>query len=227
MRASPESFLTSWTHTIIGNRRRTRLSFPSTVWSRGRERWKQSGVSPIMKLGRTLLQEFRMQLTMASEPDIPVFNIRARHRSAVNEADTFARAIPIPLERRGTQILSRCQLCGVYGHEASANNVRDATGGSDSQRGRPSRIGEGLLAASYESGRRQLHSFHHLPPFGKDVAPHRRHSIRYYKWLNAMVEKGNGAYLLTTLECGTTKHFDPFDLPQNTQFDICGGTPQC
>ncbi|KAF8284970.1 hypothetical protein TcBrA4_0043120 [Trypanosoma cruzi] len=44
-----------------------------------------------------------MQLTMASEPDIPVFNIRARHRSAVNEADTFARAIPIPLERRGTQ----------------------------------------------------------------------------------------------------------------------------
>ncbi|RNF01706.1 selenocysteine-tRNA-specific elongation factor [Trypanosoma cruzi] len=162
-----------------------------------------------MNFGRTLLQEFRMQLTMASEPDISVFNIRARLCTAVHQTDAYARAIQPLMERRGVRRLSRCQLCGVYGHEASANNVRDVTGGRYSQRGRPSRNGEGPLAASYESERRQLHSFHHLPPFGKDVAPHRRHSTRYYKWLNAMVEKGNGAYLLTTLECGTTNRRHP------------------
>ncbi|RNC57295.1 selenocysteine-tRNA-specific elongation factor [Trypanosoma cruzi] len=159
-----------------------------------------------MNLGRILLQAFRMQLMMASDPGIPVLNILARPCTAVHGADTFARAIQIPLERRGTQISLRCQLCHVDGHEASTRNVRDATGGSYSPRGRPSRNGEGLFAASYESGRRQLHPFHHLPLFRKDVTPHRRCSIRYYKLPDAIIEKGNGAYPPTTLDCGTTKH---------------------
>ncbi|KAF8293699.1 hypothetical protein TcYC6_0107730 [Trypanosoma cruzi] len=162
-----------------------------------------------MNLGRILLQAFRMQLMMASDPGIPVLNILARPCTAVHGADTFARTIQIPLERRGTQISLRCQLCHVDGHEASTRNVRDATGGSYSPRGRPSRNGEGLLAASYESGRRQLHPFHHLPLFRKDVTPHRRCSIRYYKLPDAIVEKGNGAYPPTTLDCGTTNRRHP------------------
>ncbi|RNC36876.1 selenocysteine-tRNA-specific elongation factor [Trypanosoma cruzi] len=126
-----------------------------------------------MSFGRTLLQAFRMQLMMASDPGIPLFNIRARLCTAVHEADTFARATRPLAERRGTQRPLRCQLFHVYGHVTSKNDVRDATGGSCSQRGRPSRNGVGLLAAFYEGGRRQPHPFHHLPLFRKDVAPHR------------------------------------------------------
>ncbi|RNC32838.1 selenocysteine-tRNA-specific elongation factor [Trypanosoma cruzi] len=159
-----------------------------------------------MNFGRTLLQAFRMLLMMASDPGIPLFNIRARLCTAVHEADTFARSIQIPLERRGTQRPLRCQLCHVYGHVTSKSNARDATGGSYSQHRRPSRNGVGLLAAFYEGGRRQPHPFHHLPLFRKDVAPHRRCSTRYYKLPDAIIEKRNGAYLLTTLDCGTTRH---------------------
>ncbi|RNC34168.1 helicase-like protein [Trypanosoma cruzi] len=65
---------------------------------------------------------------------------------------------------------------------------------------------KGLLAASCESGRRQLHPFHHLPLFRKEVAPRRRRSIRCFKLPDEIVGKGNGAYLPTTLGCGTTKH---------------------
>ncbi|KAF8299563.1 hypothetical protein TcYC6_0067190 [Trypanosoma cruzi] len=162
-----------------------------------------------MNFGRILLREFWLQLMMASDPGIPLFNILARLYSAVHEAETFARAIQIPLERRGTQISLRCHLFHVYGRDVSTSNVRDATGGNHSPRGRPSRNGEGLFAASYESGRRRLHPFHHLPLFRKDVTPHRRCSIRYYKLPDAIIEKGNGAYPPTTLECGTTKHRHP------------------
>ncbi|RNC56904.1 putative cytochrome P450 [Trypanosoma cruzi] len=68
---------------------------------------------------------------------------------------------------------------------------------------------EGLLAVSYESGRRQPHPFHHLPLLRTFVAPHRRRCIRYYKLPDAIVEKGNGAYPPRTLDCGTTKHRHP------------------
>ncbi|RNC51913.1 selenocysteine-tRNA-specific elongation factor [Trypanosoma cruzi] len=76
-----------------------------------------------------LLQEFRMRLMMASEPDIPHPKLRARLHTAVHEADVFARATQPLMERRGAQRLSRCRLCGVYGHDASASNVRGATRG--------------------------------------------------------------------------------------------------
>ncbi|RNC49512.1 helicase-like protein [Trypanosoma cruzi] len=51
-----------------------------------------------------------------------------------------------------------------------------------------------------------LHPFDHLPPILTGIAPHRRRCIRYYKLTDAMVEKGNGAYLLTVLDCVTTNH---------------------
>ncbi|RNC46459.1 putative surface protease GP63 [Trypanosoma cruzi] len=96
-----------------------------------------------MNFGRILLREFWLQLMTASDPGIPLSKSRARHRTPVHEADTFARAIQIPLERRGTRISLRCHLFHVYGRDASTRNVRDATGGSYSQRGRPSRNGRG------------------------------------------------------------------------------------
>ncbi|KAF8285465.1 hypothetical protein TcBrA4_0136250 [Trypanosoma cruzi] len=49
-----------------------------------------------MNFGRILLQAFRMQLMMASDPGIPLFNIRARPCTAVHEADTFARQPRFP-----------------------------------------------------------------------------------------------------------------------------------
>ncbi|RNF15306.1 surface protease GP63 [Trypanosoma cruzi] len=114
-----------------------------------------------MNFGRTLLREFRMQLMMASDPGIPLFNILARLYNAVQKLGVFARATQILLERRGTQISLRCQLCHVYGHVTSKSNARDAAGGSYSQHGWPLKTAEGLLAVSYESGRRQLPS---IPP---------------------------------------------------------------
>ncbi|RNC59248.1 selenocysteine-tRNA-specific elongation factor [Trypanosoma cruzi] len=158
-----------------------------------------------MNFGRILLQAFRVRLMTASDPGVPLSDIRTRHRTAVHEADTFARATQIPSERRGAQISLRCQLCHVYGHVTFKSDARDATGGSYSQYGRPSRNGEGLPAA-YESGRRQPHPFHHLPPFRTGVAPRRRCSIRSFKSPDAIVGKGDGAYPPTTLDCGTTKH---------------------
>ncbi|KAF8299843.1 hypothetical protein TcYC6_0062760 [Trypanosoma cruzi] len=83
-----------------------------------------------MNFGRILLQEFRMQPMMAPDPGIPVFNILARLCTAVHESDAFARAIQILLEGRGTKRPVRCQLCHIYGRDASTCNVQDETGGS-------------------------------------------------------------------------------------------------
>ncbi|RNC35072.1 hypothetical protein TcCL_Unassigned02076, partial [Trypanosoma cruzi] len=54
-----------------------------------------------------------------------------------------------------------------------------------------------------------LHPFHHFPPILTGVAQDRRHSIRSFKLPDAIVEKSNGAYPPTTLDCGTTKHRHP------------------
>ncbi|KAF8307249.1 hypothetical protein TcBrA4_0020520 [Trypanosoma cruzi] len=61
-----------------------------------------------MNFGSILVQAFRVRLMTASGPGIPLSNIRARHRTAVHEADVFARATQIPLERQGAQISLRC-----------------------------------------------------------------------------------------------------------------------
>ncbi|KAF8300394.1 putative surface protease GP63 [Trypanosoma cruzi] len=89
------------------------LVFDSLVAWIGALEAERDPTDRFMNLGRILLQAFRMQLMMASDPGIPVFNILARPCTAVHEADTFARTIQIPLERRGTQISLRCQLCHV------------------------------------------------------------------------------------------------------------------
>ncbi|RNC41331.1 surface protease GP63 [Trypanosoma cruzi] len=96
-----------------------------------------------MNSGKILLQAFRAQLMMASDPGIPLFNILVRLCTAVYEADTFARATQPLAERRGTQISLRFQLCRVHGNVISKSNVRDAIGGSYSQYGRSLKSGKG------------------------------------------------------------------------------------
>ncbi|KAF8276396.1 surface protease GP63 [Trypanosoma cruzi] len=96
-----------------------------------------------MNFGKILLQAFRTQLMMASDPGIPPFNILARLCTAVHEADTFARATQPLAERRGTQISLRCQMCPIYGHDVPTCNVRDATEGGYSQHGWPLKSGKG------------------------------------------------------------------------------------
>ncbi|KAF8285750.1 hypothetical protein TcYC6_0032310 [Trypanosoma cruzi] len=91
----------------------------------------------------TLVQAYRMQLMMASEPDIQLSKICARLYAAVHEADTFARAIQILLERRGAQRPVRCQLCHIYGHDASKCNLRGAPRRNRSQYRQPSKNGKG------------------------------------------------------------------------------------
>ncbi|KAF5220306.1 hypothetical protein ECC02_006743 [Trypanosoma cruzi] len=99
-----------------------------------------------MNFGRILLQAFRVQLMTASDPGIRLSNVRTRLCAAVHEADAFSRATQPPAERRGTQRPVRCQSCRVCGHDTSKSNVRHATGGSYSQRGRPSRNGRWAAA---------------------------------------------------------------------------------
>nr|AAV31600.1 putative GAG protein [Trypanosoma cruzi] len=100
----------------------------------------------IMNLGRSLLNTFRMQLTIASDPGIPLSTLRARLYTAVNKADTFARAALPLVERQVTQRSVRRQFCHVYRHDASTCNVRDATRGNHSRRRRPSKNGRGAAA---------------------------------------------------------------------------------
>ncbi|RNC51330.1 hypothetical protein TcCL_ESM11564 [Trypanosoma cruzi] len=121
-----------------------------------------------MDLDGILMQEFRMQLMMASDPDIPLSKLRARLYTVVHEADTFARAAQLLAERRGAQRSLRCQLCHVYGHDASTSNARDAPGGSYSQRRRPLRKGKG-------AARRLCRRTTAAPPIPPPPAiPHRR-----------------------------------------------------
>ncbi|RNC53195.1 selenocysteine-tRNA-specific elongation factor [Trypanosoma cruzi] len=127
---------------------------------------------------------------------IPPSTLRARLHMSVHEADEHARATQPLVERRVTQQkqrLSRCQLCRIYGHDASTRNVRSAASRDYSQRSRPLKNGEGLPAA-YEGGRKQPHPFHHLPPILTGIAPCRRHFIRYFESPETIDEKGNGAY---------------------------------
>ncbi|KAF5225830.1 hypothetical protein ECC02_001147 [Trypanosoma cruzi] len=62
-----------------------------------------------MNLGRSLLNTFRMQLTMASDPGIRLSKLRARLYTAVRQTDTYARAAQPLVDRRETQRTLRCQ----------------------------------------------------------------------------------------------------------------------
>ncbi|EKG00994.1 hypothetical protein TCSYLVIO_008033 [Trypanosoma cruzi] len=121
-----------------------------------------------MNSGKVLLRKFRMQLMTASDSGVLLTKLRARHRTAVHEADTFARAAQPLVDRGETQRTLRFQPCRIYGHVTSTCNVRSAPRRIYSQYRRPSKKAKGLPAA-YEDGRRQP------PPVVPPLAiPHRQ-----------------------------------------------------
>ncbi|EKG05876.1 hypothetical protein TCSYLVIO_003041 [Trypanosoma cruzi] len=104
----------------------------------------QDPTDRIMNLGRSLLNTFRMQLTIASDPGIRLSNLLARLYAAVHQTDAYARAAQLFVDRRETQRTLRCQRCQTYGQEASTCNVRPR--GNYSQYRRPSKNGRGDAA---------------------------------------------------------------------------------
>ncbi|RNC51052.1 helicase-like protein, partial [Trypanosoma cruzi] len=55
----------------------------------------QDPTDRFMNLGRSLLNTFRMQLTMASDPGIRLSKLRARLYTAVHQTDTNAKAVQL------------------------------------------------------------------------------------------------------------------------------------
>ncbi|RNC54902.1 surface protease GP63 [Trypanosoma cruzi] len=99
---------------------------------------------------------------------------------AAHEADEHARVAEPLVERRVTQQkrLLRCQLCRIYGHDASTRKVRSAAGRNYSQRSRPLKNGEG--AAGCLRGRKKAAPS--IPPtpinsLWRRTAPQRLHPI--------------------------------------------------
>ncbi|RNF00046.1 structural maintenance of chromosome protein 4 [Trypanosoma cruzi] len=101
---------------------------------------------------------------------IPPSTVRARLHMAVHAADTFARVAGPFVDCRGTrppqQRSLRCQLCRIYGNEASTCNVRPEMGFPNYRR--TSRDGKG--AAGCLRGRRKA-----APSIPPPTFPHTRH----------------------------------------------------
>ncbi|RNC42684.1 selenocysteine-tRNA-specific elongation factor [Trypanosoma cruzi] len=132
-----------------------------------------------------VLQTFQLHITMTTESSVPISELRARLRTQQQRS-------------------LRCRLCRICGRDAFTCNVRSTTRGNCLQRRRPSKTAEGPPHAAYGSGRRQPHSFHHLPPIPTGVAPRRRCPARCFELPDTIVEKGSGTYPPTTLDCVTS-----------------------
>ncbi|PWV16258.1 putative Endonuclease-reverse transcriptase/Reverse transcriptase (RNA-dependent DNA polymerase) [Trypanosoma cruzi] len=103
-----------------------KLAFDNLVeWIGVLEGWRDP-TDRFMNLGRSLLNTFRMQLTIASDPGTPLSTLRARLHTAVNKADTFARGTQPLVGRQVTQRSVRRPLCHTYRHDASTCNARGA-----------------------------------------------------------------------------------------------------
>ncbi|RNF02375.1 structural maintenance of chromosome protein 4, partial [Trypanosoma cruzi] len=104
----------------------------------------QDPTDQLIDFGKSLLNTFRMQLTMASDPGIRLSKLRARLYTAVHQTDAYARAAQLFADREETQRTLRCQQCHIFGHEASTCNMRPR--GNYSQYRRPSKNGRGAAA---------------------------------------------------------------------------------
>ncbi|RNC33958.1 helicase-like protein [Trypanosoma cruzi] len=80
-----------------------KLAFDNLVEWIGVLEGGQDPTDRFMNLGRSLLNTFRMQLTMASDPGIRLSKQRARLYTAVHQTDTNAKAVQPLVDRRETQ----------------------------------------------------------------------------------------------------------------------------
>ncbi|RNE96560.1 structural maintenance of chromosome protein 4, partial [Trypanosoma cruzi] len=121
-----------------------KLAFDNLVEWIGALEGQQCLTDQLMDFCRSLLNTFRMRLTIASDPGIRLSTPRARLYTAVYQTDAYARAAQLFVDRRESQRTVRCQLCHILGHEASTCNVRPR--GNYSQYRRPSKNGRGAAA---------------------------------------------------------------------------------
>ncbi|KAF8299437.1 hypothetical protein TcYC6_0064860 [Trypanosoma cruzi] len=80
-----------------------KLAFDNLVEWIGVLEGGQDPTDRFMNLGRSLLNTFRMQLTIASNPGIRLSKLRARLYTAVHQTDTNAKAVQPLVDRRETQ----------------------------------------------------------------------------------------------------------------------------
>ncbi|KAF5220238.1 hypothetical protein ECC02_006798 [Trypanosoma cruzi] len=121
-----------------------KLAFDNLVEWIGVLEGGQDPTDRFMRLGRSLLNTFRTQLTIASDPGIRLSKLRARLYTAAYQTDAYARAAQPLVDRQETQRTLRCQRCHTYGHEASTCNVPPRR--NYSRRRWPSKNGRGAAA---------------------------------------------------------------------------------
>ncbi|RNC55675.1 structural maintenance of chromosome protein 4, partial [Trypanosoma cruzi] len=80
-----------------------KLAFDNLVEWIGVLEGLQDPTDRFMNMGRSLLNTFRMQLTMASDPGIRLSKLRARVYTAVHQTDNYAKAVQPLVDRRETQ----------------------------------------------------------------------------------------------------------------------------
>ncbi|KAF8302233.1 hypothetical protein TcYC6_0048720 [Trypanosoma cruzi] len=164
------------------------VAFDSLVSCERAQEAERDSTEQFMKLGRNILQAFRLQLILASDPSIPLSRLSARLRKNSDRCDVNFFTFICTMHLRAKYAAQPDGItCSADGHQKTAKG----------------------LPAAYEGGRWQPHPFHHLPPVLTGVAQNRRHSIRSLELPDAMVEKGKGAYPPTTLECGMAIHRHP------------------
>ncbi|EKG00438.1 mitochondrial processing peptide beta subunit, partial [Trypanosoma cruzi] len=154
-RAPPESFSTSGAHTNAGNRTTSRfkLAFDNLVEWIGVLEGLQDPPDRIMNLGRSLLNTFRMQLTIASDPGIRLSKMRARLHTAVHQTNTYARAPS--LSSIGEKPNALCDANVVIPMDTRHLHAMCAREGITHNTGVHQKTAEGMPHAAHECWRRQ------------------------------------------------------------------------
>ncbi|RNC45087.1 helicase-like protein [Trypanosoma cruzi] len=164
----------------------------------------QDPTDRIMNLGRSLLNTFRMQLTIASDPGIRLSKPRARLHTAVHQADAYARAARLFVDRREPNAL--CDANNVISLDTRrlhAMCVREGITIQAPIKKRPRGCRTPLMNADDRS------SIQSATSHQSSQAARRRCSSLYFKSPDAIVGKGNGDYPPTTLDCGTANYRHP------------------
>ncbi|KAF8304764.1 putative cytochrome P450 [Trypanosoma cruzi] len=181
-----------------------KLAFDNLVECIGVLEGWQDPIDELMDFGRSLLNTFRMQLTIASDPASGFPNCAAVY------TPLFTRPTPMrgqpDLSWIGEKPNALCDANNVIPMDTRHLHAMCAREGINYNTGVHQKTAEGMPHAAHECWRRGLHPIRHLPPILTGSAPHRRCSTRSFKLPDEIVGKGDGAFLPTTLDCGTTKH---------------------
>ncbi|RNC34630.1 helicase-like protein, partial [Trypanosoma cruzi] len=163
-------------------------AFDGSVSCRRALETERDSADRFMDLFRALLQTFQLQM-MTTESSVPISELRARPRNSNDRCD------------------ADCDVFMDATHPRATYAARPE--GITHNAGVHQKTAEGLPHAAHECWRRGLHPFRQLPPTLTGSAPRRRRSTRSFELPDAIVEKGKGAYLPTTPDCGMTNYRHP------------------